>query len=125
MRILIIEDKYLHAEGMLQTLYAEGHRPLHVKQFEGILELRNLVRDFVPELLILDDRIAGTPLRGAQILSSVSDLVQDCTVILASVYANDPTIRDEYARASRFPVRSLAKPFNIAELLALIAETDN
>ena len=112
MQILLVEDDSALAEGLVHALSEEGLSVNHVNQ--GRLAI-TAVEAALPDMLILD---LGLPdMDGIEVLKAVRQLSPDLPILLLTARA---TIADKVIGLDQGADDYLAKPFDVAELLARI-----
>jgi DNA-binding response OmpR family regulator len=112
MQILLVEDDSALAEGLVHALSEEGLSVNHLNQ--GRLAI-TAVEAVLPDMLILD---LGLPdMDGIAVLKAVRKLSPDLPILLLTARA---TLEDKVAGLDQGADDYLAKPFDVAELLARI-----
>jgi DNA-binding response OmpR family regulator len=112
MQILLVEDDKALADGLLYALSEQGLVVNHLNQ--GRLAI-SAVENVMPDMLILD---LGLPdMDGIEVLKSVRKLSADLPILLLTARA---TIEDKVIGLDQGADDYLAKPFDVAELLARI-----
>lgn len=112
MQILLVEDDSALAEGLVQALSAEGLSVNHLNQ--GRLAI-TAVETALPDMLILD---LGLPdIDGIDVLKAIRKSSPDLPILLLTARA---TIEDKVVGLDHGADDYLAKPFDVAELLARI-----
>jgi DNA-binding response OmpR family regulator len=112
MQILLVEDDRALADGLLYALSEQGLVVNHLNQ--GRLAI-SAVENVMPDMLILD---LGLPdMDGIEVLKSVRKLSADLPILLLTARA---TIEDKVIGLDQGADDYLAKPFDVAELLARI-----
>lgn len=112
MQILLVEDDRALADGLVYALKEEGFSVNHLSQ--GRLAI-TAVETALPDLLILD---LGLPdMDGIDVLKAVRKLSPDLPILLLTARS---TIEDKVAGLDHGADDYLAKPFDVAELLARI-----
>jgi DNA-binding response OmpR family regulator len=112
MQILLVEDDSALAEGLVHALSEEGLSVNHLNQ--GRLAI-TAVEAVLPDMLILD---LGLPdMDGIAVLQAVRKLSPDLPILLLTARA---TLEDKVAGLDQGADDYLAKPFDVAELLARI-----
>lgn len=112
--VLLIEDEPGIADFITRGLHGEGYAVAHV--FDGVLG-RRLAEDGIFDLVILDWRIPGET--GSAVLDTLSSSSSELPIIVTSA-------GDEAAEclvgAYANPVRFIAKPFAMRDLLRTVRE---
>jgi DNA-binding response OmpR family regulator len=112
MQILLVEDDSALAEGLVQALSAAGLSVNRLSQ--GRLAVA-AVETALPDMLILD---LGLPdIDGIDVLKAIRKLSPDLPILLLTARA---TIEDKVVGLDHGADDYLAKPFDVAELLARI-----
>ena len=112
MQILLVEDDNALAEGLVYALSEQGLVVNHLNQ--GRLAI-SAVESVMPDMLILD---LGLPdMDGIEVLKAVRKLSADLPILLLTARA---TIEDKVIGLDQGADDYLAKPFDVAELLARI-----
>jgi DNA-binding response OmpR family regulator len=112
MQILLVEDDRALAEGLVKALSEAGLSVNHLNQ--GRLAIA-AVETALPDMLILD---LGLPdIDGIEVLKAVRKLSPDLPILLLTARA---TIEDKVVGLDHGADDYLAKPFDVAELLARI-----
>lgn len=112
--ILIVEDEFAPAEGLLTLLTEEGYRAVLARDgrqgLERLLEVK-------PDLLLVDFMMPE--MNGAEMIREArkDPAVENVPIILMSA-AHESILRRYYSGYDAF----LKKPFDTARLLALIRE---
>ena len=112
MQILLVEDDHALAQGLVQALSEQGLSVNHLNQ--GRLAI-TAVETALPDMLILD---LGLPdMDGIAVLKAVRTVSADLPILLLTARA---TIEDKVVGLDQGADDYLAKPFDVAELLARI-----
>jgi len=112
MQILLVEDDQALADGLIQALSEQGLSVNHLNQ--GQLAITS-VETTLPDMLILD---LGLPdIDGITVLKAVRQISPDLPILLLTARA---TIEDKVLGLDHGADDYLAKPFDVAELLARI-----
>ena len=112
MQILLVEDDNALAEGLVYALSEQGLVVNHLNK--GRLAI-SAVESVMPDMLILD---LGLPdMDGIEVLKAVRKLSADLPILLLTARA---TIEDKVIGLDQGADDYLAKPFDVAELLARI-----
>ncbi|MCL4123498.1 UNVERIFIED_CONTAM: hypothetical protein GTU68_019619 [Idotea baltica] len=112
MQILLVEDDRALAEGLVKALSKEGLSVNHLNQ--GHLAI-SAIKTALPDMLILD---LGLPdIDGIAVLKATRKVSPDLPILLLTARA---TIEDKVLGLDHGADDYLAKPFDVAELLARI-----
>lgn len=112
--VLLVEDEPGIADFVTRALHGQGYVVAHV--FDGPLGLR-LAEDGIFDLIILDWRIPGET--GSKVLDAISNSSAGLPIIVTS--AGDEAA-ECLVRACANPVRFIAKPFAMKDLLSIMRE---
>ena len=112
MQILLVEDDQALAEGLVKAMFDQGLSVNHLSQ--GNLAIA-AVKTAMPDMMILD---LGLPdIDGIEVLKAIREVSADLPILLLTARA---TVEDKVTGLDHGADDYLAKPFDVAELLARI-----
>lgn len=110
-KLLIVDDERLTREGIIKHLNWNKLGIGEIEQAENGLQALEICRDFQPDIILSDIRMAK--MNGIEFIQSVKDLDPDCSIIFMSAY----TDKEYYKAAIQLKVVSfIEKPIDLSEL---------
>jgi CheY-like chemotaxis protein len=98
-RIAVVEDNPLHRRLCLDALNSHRYETLGISDFT---DLERTVKDLAkwqPDLVVVDERLAGTTRSGLWLLEQLGRaLPQETKYLLYSAYTDDPATLREYEK---------------------------
>jgi DNA-binding response OmpR family regulator len=107
LRVLLVEDEPELSESLVEVLEEEGYR---VRSARGFAEARREVETFDPQTVVVDYRIAGE-----DSAARIDDLAPHAGIVLISAPPSGSAVAD------RRGIQTLGTPFDVDDLLALLA----
>jgi len=104
LKILLIEDDLILAEGLVENLYELGYR--NVKVASGYQQVEDVLQSFVPDIFIVDIYLKGSPKNGIEIMEHLDASKYGPIIYLTSF--DDHLYRDKAKKTN--PSAYLIKP---------------
>ncbi len=114
-KILIVEDELLFARAVSKRLQKAGYNCEHA---ENIMDGRNLARQFLPDLVLLDMRLPDG--NGLELLSEF--IAKGVAVIVMTAHSE---VSDAVNAIKLGAIDYLKKPIDLEELLLIVQKSEN